>query len=169
MSMIARFLERKLIALTNRSFMHRLSRISCGYFFIALGLGFLTAIGCDDGRPARVPIAGRVLIDGKPLAVGNVQFVPEGARPSYGKLDKQGRFELTCYDGKDGAVRGRHRVQVSGSEIVNQSQVWHAPIKYANVDTSGMIFEVTEAADSLVIELNSDGRPATIRTDVVAN
>ena len=48
--------------------------------------------GCRDGRPTRVPVAGRVLIDGEPLGHGHVRFVPEGARPSGGLLDGDGRF-----------------------------------------------------------------------------
>jgi hypothetical protein len=75
----------------------------------------LMVAGCDDGRPTRVPIAGTVLVDGKPLTVGDVKFVPQGARPSAGRIGADGRFRLTCYDGGDGAVLGKHRVQVSAS------------------------------------------------------
>jgi hypothetical protein len=131
-------------------------------------IGLLVFAGCNDGRPARVPVSGFVLIDGKPLTVGDVKFVPEGARPSSGKLDESGRFVLTCYDGNDGAVPGPHRVQVSASEVINQNQVrWHAPIKYANFRTSGITVEVDESTDGLVIELTSDGRPAAVRTNTL--
>jgi hypothetical protein len=121
--------------------------------------------GCDDGRPTRVPIAGTVLVDGKQLTVGDVKFVPQGARPSSGRIDASGRFRLTCYDGGDGAVIGMHRVQVSASEIKGEDVRWHAPIKYANFRTSGITFEVKEPTESMVIELKSDGSPAEIRTD----
>jgi hypothetical protein len=131
--------------------------------FSAVALLFFS--GCDDGRPTRVPIAGSVLVDGKPLTVGDVKFVPQGARPSSGKIDASGRFRLTCYDGGDGAVLGKHRVQVSASEIKGDEVRWHAPIKYANFRTSDMTFEVSEATESLVIELKSDGSAAEIRTN----
>jgi hypothetical protein len=121
--------------------------------------------GCDDGRPTRVSIAGTVLVDGKPLTVGDVKFVPQGARPSSGRIDASGRFRLTCYDGGDGAVLGMHRVQVSASEIKGDDVRWHAPIKYANFRTSGITFEVKEPMESMVIELKSDGSPAEIRTN----
>jgi hypothetical protein len=128
-------------------------------------VALLIVAGCDDGRPTRVPIAGTVLVDGKPLTVGDVKFVPQGARPSSGKIDPSGRFRLTCYDGGDGAVLGMHRVQVSASEIKGDEVRWHAPIKYANFRTSGITFEVSEPAESLVIELKSDGGAAEIRID----
>ena len=119
----------------------------------------LALLGCSDGRPTRVPVSGTVMIDGKPLTKGSVRFVPEGARPSAGSLDSQGRFNLTCYDGEDGAVIGRHRVQVSASEIVGAEKVvWHAPTKYADFRTSGIEVEVTQPVDDLVIELTADGR-----------
>jgi hypothetical protein len=128
-------------------------------------VALLIAAGCDDGRPTRVPIAGTVLLDGEPLTVGDVKFVPQGARPSSGRIDASGRFRLTCYDGGDGAVLGMHRVQVSASEIKGDEVRWHAPIKYANFRTSGMTFEVSEPTESMVIELKSDGSPAEIRRD----
>jgi hypothetical protein len=133
---------------------------------IALSIVTLLIVaGCDDGRPTRVPIAGTVLVDGKPLTVGDVKFVPQGARPSSGKIDASGRFRLTCYDGGDGAVLGKHRVQVSASEIKGEDVRWHAPIKYANFRTSGITFEVNEPTESMVIELKSDGSSAEIRTN----
>jgi hypothetical protein len=128
-------------------------------------LSISTVFGCDS-RPTRVHISGQVLIDGKPLTVGDVKFVPEGARPSSAKLDKEGRFTLTCYDGNDGAIPGHHRVQVSASEISGEDKVmWHAPMKYASFRTSGLTVDVNEPTDSLVIELTSDGNSATVHTN----
>ncbi len=135
-------------------------RIVLVFFGIALPFA-----GCSDGRPRRIPVSGQVLIDGKPLTFGDLQFVPEGARPSYGKLDSNGRFKLTCYGGDDGVVPGLHRVGISGSEIIQGQTVWHAPIKYANFRSSGITVQIDDPANSLVIELGSDGRPATVRNE----
>ena len=118
----------------------------------------IVAVGCGDGRPTRVPVSGRVLIDGKPLAKGMVRFVPQGARPSSGRLDESGQFRLTCYDGSDGAVLGKHRVQVTASEILSgEKVVWHAPRKYADFRRSGIELDVTEPTDAIVIELTWAG------------
>jgi hypothetical protein len=119
---------------------------------------FWSCVGCSDGRPARVTVSGQVLIDGVPLSQGNIKFVPEGARPSAGTIAEDGRFTLTCYDGNDGVVPGTHRVQISASEILDESKVkWWAPKKYCNFRKSGLTFEITEPTDDLKVELTWDG------------
>ena len=113
----------------------------------------------DDGLPKRVPVAGTVTIDGEPLKLGNIKFVPDGARPSAGEIDENGRYVLTCYDGNDGAVPGTHRVQISANEIISDSKIrWFAPKKYADFRRSGIEVEITEPIDDLAIELTWDGR-----------
>lgn len=132
---------------------------------LLLLVAFTAALsGCGDGRPSRVQVSGQVLIDGKPLTQGNIKFVPEGARPSAGKLDENGRFTLTCYDGNDGVIPGTHRVQISASEILKGNKVkWHAPPKYADYLKSGLSYELTEPTEDLTIELTWDGKKPFIR------
>jgi hypothetical protein len=114
--------------------------------------------GCGDGRPQRVPVSGQVLIDGKPLTHGYVQFAPGDTRASTGALDANGRFTLTCYELGDGAVTGKHKVTVMAQEPIGQETIkWHAPKKYANVATSGLEQEITGPTDSLTIELTWGG------------
>jgi hypothetical protein len=120
----------------------------------------IVVLGCGDKRPARVPVSGQVLIDGQPLTSGNIKFVPEGARASAGKLDAQGRFTLTCYDGEDGVVPGRHRAQISAMEVISASKVkWLAPPKYADFRTSGLEFEITEPTEDMKVNLTWGGSP----------
>ena len=117
-----------------------------------------SCLGCSDGRPDRVTVSGQVLIDGAPLSQGNIKFVPEGARPSAGTIEEDGRFTLTCYDGNDGVIPGRHRVQISANEILDESKVkWWAPKKYCDFRKSGLTFTITEPTDDLKIELTWDG------------
>ena len=114
--------------------------------------------GCGDGRPTRVAVSGKVLIDGQPLTQGIVQFVPEDSRPAAGKLDAEGNFTLTSYDGDDGVVLGTHKVMVAAKEMVSETRAkWLAPPKYADFRQSGLSFEITEPTDDLVIELTWDG------------
>lgn len=116
------------------------------------------SFGCNDGNPKRVQVSGTVLIDGEPLIIGNIRFVPPDDRASYGKIDGNGSFTLKCFADDDGAVLGTHKVQVTASEIVNGSKVvWHAPRKYANARSSGLTVEITEPIDDLVIALSWDG------------
>jgi len=115
-------------------------------------------VGCGDGRQARVLMSGQVLIDGQPLTYGSVRFVPKDARASVAKLDKEGRFTLSCYGKKDGVIPGVHRVQVNASEWISDNQrKWHAPPKYFRYKTSGLTQEITESTESLVINLTWDG------------
>jgi hypothetical protein len=126
----------------------------CSVFFTV----FMIA-GCGDGRPTRVPVAGIVLINGEPLQSGNIKFVPKNGRPSAGKINEDGSFNLTCYDGNDGALLGKHRVQVSSNRIISDSKIeWFAPQKYADFRTSGIEVEVAEAVDNLKIELDWGGK-----------
>jgi hypothetical protein len=119
----------------------------------------VVAIGCGDGRPTRVPVSGQVLIDGQPLTRGSVKFVPSNGRPSSGKIAEDGRFTLTCYDGTDGALLGKHRVQVSANRIISDNKIeWYAPRNYADFRSSGIEIEVTQPVDDVRIELKSDGK-----------
>ena len=114
-------------------------------------------VGCDS-RPKRVPVAGQVLIDGKPLELGTITLVPQGARPSMGKIGKDGRFVLTCYEGDDGVIPGTHRVAVSANKGKGDTALeWFAPKKYADFRKSGLTVTIGEENQDLKIELTWDG------------
>jgi hypothetical protein len=134
---------------------HRLLR---SISWIPLAAGLTIVVGCSDGRPSRVPVSGKVLIDGQPLKYGFVRFLPANTRGSGGALDENGRFTLTCYDPNDGATLGVHRVEVSACEGLSATKFrWHAPKKYAAYSTSGLQQEVIGPADNLVINLTWGG------------
>jgi len=122
------------------------------------GLLIIAVSGCGDGRPNRLAVSGQVLIDGKPLGYGYIRLVPEGARPSGGRLNEEGRFILSCYEENDGVIPGVHRVEVDAAEpISSKKKLWHAPKKYFRYTTSGLTQEITEPTDSLVVNLTWDG------------
>jgi hypothetical protein len=121
-------------------------------------LALTAAVGCGDGRPKRVPVSGQVLIDGKPLTHGYVQFAPGDSRASTGGLDADGHFVLTCFEMGDGAVTGKHKVSVMSQEAIGQETIkWHAPKKYANANTSGLEEEISGPTDAVKIELTWGG------------
>lgn len=129
-----------------------------GEFFVTLGLAVSVA-GCGDGRPERVPVSGRVLIDGEPLPLGVIQVIPADARVAQGKIGSDGRFELTTYEKGDGCVPGTHSVAVISREILNASaQRWLAPKKYTQPSTSELTVNIDGATDDLVVELTWDGQ-----------
>jgi hypothetical protein len=126
--------------------------------FVVAGLITALAAGCGDGRPKRVPVAGQVLIDGKPLTFGSVQFVPPTGRPSQGELDSQGRFRLSCYEKNDGAVLGTHQIAIISAKELSPFEVrWFTPKKFADFKTSGVTREITGPEDNLEIKISWEG------------
>jgi hypothetical protein len=126
---------------------------------VTLCAGLLLAIlaGCN-GRPAPVPVSGRVLIDGKPLDRGFIRFVPKGTRASSGTIEKDGRFTLGCFNKNDGALRGIHAVEVVAIEEIGLDRVrYYIPEKYAHTETSGVVVNITGPTDDVTIELTWDG------------
>lgn len=120
-------------------------------------------LGCGDGRPARVPVSGKVLIDGQPLAVGAVRFMPEHGRPATGALRSDGSFTLGTFEQDDGVVPGAHAVTIHASEeISNTLRRWNAPKKYQSEDTSGLAQTIDGPTDSVVIELTWGGQKGPI-------
>ena len=65
--------------------------------------------GCGGG-PDVVPVAGVLTYKGKPVPNVIVDFMPAGGRPSWGKTDAQGRFQLEYDDKHKGALIGKHKV-----------------------------------------------------------
>jgi hypothetical protein len=125
---------------------------------IGLILLSLLAAGCGDGRPQRVPVSGRVFIDGKPLEIGFVQVAPVGNRPACGTLGPGGRFTLATFDTKDGCVIGKHRVAVISKKDLGSSAIeWFAPKKYLSPATSGLEIEVPGPRDDVEINLSWEG------------
>jgi len=141
---------------------HSFHRYRYGWLAASLVIFALCLLGMygPDGRPNRVRVSGQVLIDGKSLQGGTILFVPEGARPSAGEIDDNGRFTLTCYDGSDGAVVGLHRIEIAPSEVPGEDDPpWPVPFRYANHATSGLSAEIAGPRDDVVIELTTDGAP----------
>jgi hypothetical protein len=65
---------------------------------------------------------------------------------------------LTCYEGTDGAVLGRHAVAVMAGQPMGEAAMrWHAPKKYADHRTSGLEVQIDGPTDSLRIELTWAG------------
>lgn len=115
-------------------------------------------LGCSDGRPTRVPVTGKVTIDGAPLTYGQILFHAADHRPATGKIQQDGTFELATYERGDGCVVGNHVVTVHGGEAINATtMLWHSPPKYSDASQSGLSAEVAEGSDPVAIELTWNG------------
>jgi len=117
--------------------------------------------GCNDGRPRRVPVSGKVTLDGNPLSFGQVQFVAEHGRPAGAMIMPDGSFKLTCYELNDGCTLGTHRVAVTVAKPMSPTATqWLAPKKYSKTGSSGIEITIDEATEDLLIELEGeDGKP----------
>ena len=110
--------------------------------------------------PERFPVTGTVLYEGEPVEGAEVTFMSESKNSAAaGKTDSDGRFYLTTFVEKDGAVAGPQVVSIRRVDIVDMTPegvevafggtsvppkiTWIIPQKYANPATSGLTADVT--------------------------
>jgi hypothetical protein len=126
-----------------------------------LACAALAAAGCGPSEKL-VPVKGKVLWGGQPLASGVVTFVPEDpaakdkARPM-GML-KDGEYTLNT-KGKDGAPLGKYLVIVSGSAPMTGTDAPAQPPppidpKYQDAVNTPLHVEVVESPQSGAYDLN---------------
>ncbi|MCC7086666.1 MAG: hypothetical protein IT427_16830 [Pirellulales bacterium] len=108
------------------------------------------------------PVAGTVLLDGKPLSHAYVTFTPEQGRAATGRTGVDGTFVLGTFATNDGALIGRHQATVVARETTDAKRASadaeadamklpgrsRIPAKYENTATSGFTFEVKEGMDN---------------------
>lgn len=76
---------------------------------------------------------------------------------------KDGTFDLSSttlasHNLQSGVALGKHRIEVSASEMIDEETIrWHAPKKYASFRSSNLEEDIKGDVDSLVIELTWDG------------
>lgn len=136
---------------------------------VPLAAALLWLSGCDS-RPGRVPVSGKVVIDGQPLTKGFVTVVPADGRPATGQIQSDGTFRLTTFDENDGCLKGTHPVTVLSNEQITPTRMkWLAPKKYADVATTDRTVTIDKARDDLVIELSwGGGKPYVEDTTITA-
>lgn len=142
----------RLLELKSESF---LSLVACA---VCVGLA-----GCSGGEPVRVPVAGRVTIDGEALTGGTIRFVPKQGRPVSSAILEDGSFDLSSTSIGDkiderGVFPGTYRIAVSASEPIDEESIrWHAPQAYADFRTSGLVKTIDKPIDNLAVELTWKG------------
>jgi hypothetical protein len=122
------------------------------------------AAGCGDGVGKRVPVEGRVLVEGEPLtrAGGTVAFVPDpgkGNRGTFwavGPIDADGRFTLATR-GKAGVPAGWYKVVVKATppgadDRETQPDPLHHP-RFAAANTTPLSVEVVTAPSAGAYDL----------------
>ena len=121
-----------------------------------LVLGSLPGCGQRQDVPETAPARGLVLYQGKAVNEAEVMFHPQAeGHPAVGRTDADGRFVLTTYDAKDGAVLGTHAVTVRlmptgglpGMEA-DSAGAAAIPEKYADPSRSLLTAEVKAGEDN---------------------
>jgi hypothetical protein len=79
----------------------------------ALLLVFFAGCGGASDAPETGGVSGHVTLDGKPLPGAMIVFQPEGGRPSNGRTDDEGYYELTYSRSQSGAMVGKHTVRIT--------------------------------------------------------
>lgn len=88
-------------------------------FGLALvGATLLLLCGCHGERKEGLaPVTGQITYGGQPIPAGQVFFYPaNGGRRSSGIIDR-GKYVLSSYKPGDGALIGKHKVGIDGTEI----------------------------------------------------
>jgi hypothetical protein len=75
--------------------------------------------GCSSDGPDLAGVSGTVTLDGKPVPAAVLTFIPENPEgsPSYGATDAQGQYTLAFTRSKQGAMLGKHRVEIETRKI----------------------------------------------------
>jgi hypothetical protein len=118
----------------------------------------LAAGGCGGSAPPVYPVQGKVLCDGKPAERALVWLHPVGSegkqvpRP-YGRVGKDGTFQLSTYGSGDGAPAGRYKVVVfwrAPGKIGDDEGPSLLPVRYTSPGTSPLpVVEIKEEPNQL--------------------
>lgn len=128
----------------------------------------LAAIACVSGCDEQLtlhPVAGKVLIDGKPLTSGSIKFVSAEGPSFASKIGQDGSFRLAQMANSADSVRygvpaGHYRIGVSSIEILDEDKgeaKRNIPGHYADPQKSKLNVEVTGPRKDLIIELTWKG------------
>jgi len=119
-----------------------------------------TLPGCSRKTgSAYVPVRGVVLLDGRPLVSGVVQFQPSVGQVATGEIGSDGTFTLSRSSLNDGVAPGTYRVSVAaykpGTNADSEENLI-VPLRYTRFGSSGL--EVTVfpgTVDTVTVELSS--------------
>lgn len=120
-------------------------------------LSVILLCGCGDGRPATVPLTGRVTYNGNPLSIGQIVFAPRAGRSAFGEIRDSQIVDVTTFSKGDGVIPGPARVGITcitNMKSINGPHEPMIPTRYFEPDKSGLTFEVSaDGPNEYVIDL----------------
>jgi hypothetical protein len=86
--------------------------------WVLVGATLLLLCGCrGERKEGLAAVNGQITYGGQPVPAGQIFFYPtNGGRRSSGSIDR-GKYVLTSYKPGDGALIGKHKVVIDGTEI----------------------------------------------------
>jgi hypothetical protein len=133
-----------------------------------LSICSLCLTSCGGGL---IRTSGVVTLDGDPIRNAAVMFVPvDGGRPSTGRTDAEGRFELSTIVPGDGTAPGEYTVTITACESLvpedeagpvtdedyeNEQIRWIVPQRYSRAETSGLTADVGRKNHEFPFELET--------------
>jgi hypothetical protein len=125
--------------------------------FTAFMVASLGLIGCGQSKKVPTyPVAGKVLLGGKPLAHAIVVLHPDGGEPNADRpratTDSDGSFTIQTTDGQDGAPAGTYRITVEqwlASKRTDEGPSNRLPAKYAKPESSGLTATIVPGPNEL--------------------
>ena len=121
-----------------------------GWCLAALLTGAAVIVaGCDRGEKL-APVAGKVLVDGKPVTTGSVSFRPDASKGNTslhqptGAIDSEGNYELLVPPARKGAPLGWYKVVVTAFDNPTPGKPLKSfvDMKYAEESTTTLTIEV---------------------------
>ena len=122
-------------------------------------LAGVAVVGCSRGLTL-VPVEGRVVLNGKPLASGAIMVQPEAGPAAQAMIQPDGSFRLGTFAPEDGAIPGTAAVRIICRQEVTKPGEERAfgrsliPEKYARFESSGLSVEIKAGMAPLLIELS---------------
>ncbi|HBJ35844.1 MAG TPA: hypothetical protein DDZ51_14070 [Planctomycetaceae bacterium] len=123
--------------------------------FLAIALCILT-LGCQksEERVATFPVSGKVLKGGAPINYATIVFHPVNASDTAtekprGITNPDGTFQLTTYDGNDGAPAGSYQVTIQQwlTEKPEEGPKNRLKEKYSDPKTSPLTATISEGSN----------------------
>ena len=110
-----------------------------------------TILGCNNNPPT-AKVMGTVKLEGKPMTSGRVLFLPiGGGKQAIGKIEEDGRFELTTFKSGDGALVGRHHAVVLKAKAASSD----ATFSFERTDGDNLTVE-SNKTNEFTIDLETD-------------
>lgn len=142
-------------------------RLLLSLISVLVAAGIMGCGGAPGDQPDIGSVSGKITVDGKSGSNLEVAFQPESGRPSLGRTDDSGYYELRYSSSEMGAKVGKHVVRIStpdtsedkgDEEGEDEEVVDPIPAKYnaEAVDNPDMNVEVKAGSNEFNFDLQSN-------------